>query len=275
MVVFPNCKINLGLHITGKRADGYHDLHTLFYPLPLKDVLEVISQPGPAGSPIHFTQSGIPIADSPSGNLCLRAWQLLYRDYPQLPPIQMHLHKNIPLGAGLGGGSADAAFALMLLNTKFHLGITQEKLLAYALELGSDCPFFILNKPCLATGRGELLSPVALDLSSYSWLLVHPGIHISTAEAFAQVKPGEPPRSLGDIIRQPATSWKTELFNAFEPGILRTHPVIGSIKAALYATGAVYASLTGSGSSVYGLYPKNKLPKSLGLAQSYRMSFFP
>ena len=283
MVTFPNCKINLGLHIISKRPDNYHELETVFYPLPFTDVLEVVSKepgdesPGPkvgsrepeAASSIYdeeglqFMLSGLNPEGEPANNLCIKAWHLLKRDYPQLPAIQLYLHKAIPAGAGLGGGSADGAFLLKLLNEKFHLQIPEEQLLAYALQLGSDCPFFIKNTPCLATGRGELLEPVHLNLSNYSFVLVHPGIHIPTVTAFAQLTPAPPVKPLTEIIKQPVNTWKDELKNDFEVPAGNQYPELKSIKEKLYAAGAVYASMSGSGSSFYGIFNKGVINTEL------------
>ncbi|HRO70944.1 MAG TPA: 4-(cytidine 5'-diphospho)-2-C-methyl-D-erythritol kinase [Chitinophagaceae bacterium] len=260
MVVFPNSKINLGLRIVNKRNDGYHDLDTVFYPLPFYDALEVIRNVGVNGAGIKdfdFTITGLPIEET-TDNLCQRAFQLLKNDFPDLPPVNMHLHKAIPVGAGLGGGSADASFTLTLLNSKFQLGLTTEQLLQYALKLGSDCPFFIINKPCHATGRGEFLQPVDLGLSSYKFVLINPGIHISTGEAFSGTVPAIPVRSTLEIISQPVHTWKDELMNDFEKTIFPAYPEIEKIKTSLYEQGALYASMSGTGSSVYGIFEKNR-----------------
>lgn len=248
MIVFPNCKINLGLHITRKRGDGYHDLETVFYPVPVRDALEIVK-----ADTMQFSTSGIPV---PGENLCLKAYELLKKDYPQLPPIAMHLHKKIPLGAGLGGGSADGAFTLRLLNDKFHLELSQQQLLDYALLLGSDCPFFIINQPCLATGRGEQLTPVTIDLTSYAILLVHPGIHINTGSAFSQVEPVMPPMPVDKIIQQPVNTWRGLLKNDFERPVCAQHPEMAAIKDKLYQSGALYASMSGSGSCFFGIFEK-------------------
>jgi len=191
MVVFPNCKINLGLRIIRKRNDGYHDLETVFYPIPLTDALEVIRVSG-ADTDIAFQSSGLPISGDSTNNLCVKAYQLLKKDFPQLGSVQMHLHKVIPMGAGLGGGSSDGAFALQLINDLFHLQLSKEQLIGYALQLGSDCPFFILNQPCFASGRGEKMEPVALDLSGYHFAIVNPGIHVNTGWAFSQLQLDKP-----------------------------------------------------------------------------------
>lgn len=264
MVSFPNCKINLGLRILRKRTDGYHDLSTVFYPLPFKDVLEILHSPQPA-----FTAYGIPIPGA--SNLCENAHRLLRADFPDLPTVQIHLLKNIPIGAGLGGGSADAAFTLLALNKQFHLGLDTAQLLQYAARLGSDCPFFILNTPCLGGGRGEELEPIDLDLQGYHFVLVNPGIHISTAQAFSLCIPRETGMPLKDIIRQPVQHWRDALINDFEAPVLRLHPELREIKEILYAQGASYASLTGSGSSFYGIFPKAHTPAALPLSWNYRI----
>jgi 4-diphosphocytidyl-2-C-methyl-D-erythritol kinase len=265
MRAFPNCKINLGLHVLRKRADGYHDLSTVFYPLPLTDVLELVPATQPA-----FTAYGLSIPGG-GANLCEKAWQLLKADFPTLPPVHIHLFKNIPIGAGLGGGSADGAFTLQLLNRLFGLGLDTPRLMAYAARLGSDCPFFILNTPSLGGGRGEQLEPLALDLGAYSFVLVDPGIHISTAEAFAGCTPKEDVRPLAAILRQPVAAWRDSLTNDFEPVLLRRHPKLAGIKEALYTQGALYASLTGSGSTFYGIFEKDRVPATLPLSWNYRI----
>lgn len=262
MMLFPNAKINLGLHITAKRTDGFHELETIFYPIPLKDMLEVITSPNknqPLQNQVEnitFSTSGLEIPGDPTKNLCIRAYQLIKNDFEELPPVKMHLHKNIPMGAGMGGGSADGAFALNLLNQKFQLNLTTTQLLQYAAQLGSDCPFFIVNKPCFAHGRGELMEPIALDLSNYQFVLVHPNIHVSTKWAFEQLTPSKPPVDLRGIIQQPIETWKDSLYNDFEAPIARLHPEIQVIKNVLYQNGAIYASMTGSGSTVFGIFPQ-------------------
>jgi 4-diphosphocytidyl-2-C-methyl-D-erythritol kinase len=261
MLFFPNCKINLGLRILRRRADGYHDLETIFYPLPLRDALECIRLPDTATP--QFTSYGLPIPGDPDHNLCLKAWQLLKKNHPGLPPVHLHLLKNIPIGAGLGGGSADGAWTLKALDTQFHLGLTREQLLHYAAQLGSDCPFFILNTPCLGGGRGEQLTPLTLDLGSYTFCLVDPGIHISTAQAFSLCTPAENPVPLPNLIAQPVGDWRDRLVNDFETPVFQLHPELASIKPTLYAHGALYASLTGSGSSFFGIFPKDQAPEQL------------
>ena len=260
MVLFPNCKINLGLKILRRREDGYHALETVFYPLPVKDVLEIIPSESPG-----FSASGLPIPGDPELNLCIKAIHLLKKDFPHLPSVHIYLHKHIPMGAGLGGGSSDGAAMLQLLNKCFQLEISQERLLTYAAQLGSDCPFFILNKPCLGEGRGERLDPLRLDLSSYSFVLVNPGIHIGTAWAFSRITPDAGGKPVKDIISQPLESWKTELINDFEAPVFGEYPLLRSIKEDLYAKGALYAALTGSGSSIFSIFKKG-VPASIKFA---------
>ena len=257
MISFPNCKINLGLHILEKRTDGFHELETVFYPLALQDALEIVQA---AGTAINFTITGLTIEGSWENNICVKAYHLLKKDFPALPSINMHLHKVIPTGAGLGGGSADGAFALSLLNKKFELGISEEKLMDYALQLGSDCPFFIRNKPCYARGRGEKLEEINLDLNSYKIVLVHPCIHINTAWAFSKIIPSKQKASVKEIIQKPVAKWKEELVNDFEEIVFKEQPEIRKIKENLYEQGAIYASMTGSGSSVFGIFEKGMEP---------------
>ena len=257
MIVFPNCKINLGLHILRKRADGFHDLETVFYPVALTDALEIIQAPDQQTT---LSLSGLAIDAEQEDNICVKAYRLLKKNFAQLPEVKIHLHKTIPSGAGLGGGSADGAFALLLLNQKFNLGLTEEKLIAYALQLGSDCPFFIKNKACFATGRGEHMQEIALDLASYKIALVNPRIHIATGWAFSQLKPNDKRKSLLQVIQEPVANWKTDVTNDFEPAIFLKYPEIEKIKTTLYQQGADYAAMTGTGSTVFGLFKKDKNP---------------
>lgn len=259
MIVFPNCKINLGLHILGKREDGYHNLETVFYPLHLTDVLELLPTKENSNS-FSFSQSGLTVEGSSSDNLCVKAYQLLKKDFPSLPALKLHLHKAIPMGAGLGGGSADGAFTLSLLNDKFFLQLDQKTLLQYAAALGSDGPFFIINKPCYAGGRGELLEPVPISLKGYHIVLINPGIHISTAWAFAQLTPALPENDLRKIIAAPIDTWRSDLKNDFEGPVFQAHPEIGNIKETLYQRGAIYAAMSGSGSTVFGIFREPRNP---------------
>lgn len=257
LIVYPPCKINLGLRILRRRPDQYHDLETVFVPVPVHDILELLplTESGKTTAE-SFTQSGIVIDGDPHSNLCIKAWQVLKRDIPTLPEVRIHLHKIIPTGAGLGGGSSDAAYTLRALNQLFGLGLDLQQLTAYAAELGSDCPFFMQDQSCYATGRGEILEPFQTDLSAYRLLIVHPGIHIHTGKAFQQIRPAVPENDLRKIISAPVHSWKAELINDFEGPVFGAHPEIGRIKEKMYAAGAVYASLSGSGSAVYALFPK-------------------
>jgi 4-diphosphocytidyl-2-C-methyl-D-erythritol kinase len=258
VVTFPNCKINLGLQILRKREDGFHDLETVFYPIPLTDALEVIHETDNQKQ-ISFSSSGISINGKEEDNICIKAYQLLKKDF-DLPPVKIHLHKTIPVGAGLGGGSSDGAFMLLLLNKKFALNISEEKMIEYALQLGSDCPFFIKNKACYATQRGEKLNHIQLDLSQYKIVLINPEIHINTGWAFSQIRPLENRTSILEIIQQPVEDWKGQLSNDFEEAVFQHHPAIKEIKEELYQKGAVYAAMSGSGSTVFGLFAKDNTP---------------
>jgi 4-diphosphocytidyl-2-C-methyl-D-erythritol kinase len=260
MISFPNCKINLGLHILQKRKDGFHDLETIFYPIPLRDALEIIQHPSPS-TDIDYSSSGLPVEGNTSDNICVKAYQLLKQDFPQLPAIKMHLHKVIPMGGGLGGGSADGAFTLVLLNRKFNLGLQEQQLIDYALRLGSDCPFFIKNTPCYATGRGEQLEAIDLTLSGYKFIIVNPGVHINTGWAFSQITPVLNRPSLKEVIFQPIRNWREHLKNDFEKPIIERHPLIGSCIKTLYDAGAVYAAMTGSGSTVFGIFAADSIPQ--------------
>jgi 4-diphosphocytidyl-2-C-methyl-D-erythritol kinase len=254
MVVFPNAKINLGLRITSKRADGFHNLDTVFYPLPFNDALEIIPQSTPSEKPVIFSCSGIFIPGETESNLCLKAYYLLKNKFPKLPSIQMHLHKNIPMGAGLGGGSSDGAFTLKLLNEKFKLNIPNDELLEFALTLGSDSPFFIKNIPVHATGRGEIMQPTSVDLSNKKIALVLPGIHVSTALAFKGCTISSSIETCDRITKQPIDTWKDQLINDFEQTVFPNYPALATIKEQLYDAGAIYASMTGTGSTVYGIF---------------------
>ncbi len=260
MVLFPNCKINIGLTITGKRDDGYHNMETIFYPLAIKDAVEIIEHKD-AEKDIVFSITGKEIAGNEQDNLCIKAYRLLRQDFPKLPPVKIHLHKHIPMGAGLGGGSADASAILILLNKKFSLNISKEKLLHYALQLGSDCPFFIVNKPSFATGRGEVLQPIKLNLSAYKIVLVNPRIHINTKAAFAHLNPEKFSKvsQLLNDIQKDIFEWKKYIKNDFETPVFTQHPEIENIKKMFYDIGAAYSAMSGSGSSVYGIFKKDDI----------------
>lgn len=259
MISFPNCKINLGLSITEKRPDGYHNLETVFYPVSLEDALEIRTLPD-ANQKFTLHQHGIEISGSPEDNLVVKAYLLLDKEF-HLPPIEIHLLKHIPSGAGLGGGSADAAFMLKLLNDYYHLGLSESQLEIYAATLGADCAFFIRNQPTFAEGIGNIFSPVELSLSGYQIMIVKPNVFVSTREAFSNIHPHRPEYSVKEVIKRPVGEWKETLINDFEASVFPQHPVIGEIKDELYGQGAVYASMSGSGSSVFGLFtPDTILP---------------
>lgn len=262
MLCFPNTKINLGLYVTNKRNDGYHDLETVFYPisaatvkdpyLPLRDVLEVV----PAAE-ANMQLSGLAVAGNAQDNLVWKAYELMAGEFAgRIPAFHIFLHKVIPMGAGLGGGSADGSFMLRLINDVCGLGLGNEALAAFALRLGSDCPFFIYNTPVFATGRGEVMSPVAIDLSAYSLQLVCPKVHISTAAAFATLVPRPAPFDLRDLPQLAVAEWKDKVSNDFELTVFAQHPLLVHIKQQLYAQGAIYASMSGTGSTVYAIFPK-------------------
>lgn len=270
MVVFPNCKINLGLRILNKRPDGFHNLSTVFYPVPLNESLEIIRSQDP-GKQVQFTMSGSAVEGPEENNLCIKAYHLLKKDFPSLPNIKMHLHKAIPSGAGLGGGSADGAFTVALLNRKFQLKLSQQHLIDYALQLGSDCPFFILNQPCIASGRGELMQPIPLALSGYYLVLVNPGIHVNTGWAFTELKKYQSfkqrTEDVAEIIQLPVGTWKDALVNDFEQPVFAQYPEVKAIKEKLYKLDAAYASMSGSGSTVFGLF--NKTVDSIDFPEHY------
>jgi len=274
MIQFPHCKINLGLSILGKRKDGFHDIDTVFYPVHLKDIVEITASSKGYSESIRFTHSGLTIPGDTSNNLCVKAYHLLKADFPPLPAVQMHLHKNIPMGAGLGGGSSDGTAVLQILNSLFHLQLNKKQLIQYAEKLGSDCPFFLFDQPCQASGKGEILNPIEIDLSPYTLILIHPQIHIPTPWAFQQIIPCKKEKEIAKIVQQPLSTWKQELVNDFEAPVMKAHPLIGSIKEELYAQGALYASMTGSGSSLFGLFPKGFTWATTPLTQNLRIDTF-
>ncbi len=255
MITFPNAKINIGLLITGKRQDGFHNLETIFFPVGWNDVLEVVES-----DHVQFSSSGISISGNPESNLVMKAYRLLQEEF-DLPALKIHLHKNIPFGAGLGGGSSDAAFMLKMLNKTFELNISRERMLGYAASLGSDCPFFILNEPVFATGRGEIMQPADVRLNGMFIFLVKPPVEVSTAKAFQFIIPEKPEISLPDLLNLPVEKWKDKVFNQFENSVFQQYPIIKEIKQQLYGLGAIYASMSGSGSCVFGIF--RELPVSI------------
>ncbi|MBR1949680.1 MAG: 4-(cytidine 5'-diphospho)-2-C-methyl-D-erythritol kinase [Bacteroidales bacterium] len=260
MILYPNAKINLGLSVLQKREDGFHNLETLFYPVNVHDVLEIVE-----GKELRMCQYGIEYPGDPMDNLCIKAYRALAADF-DIPPVEIHLFKKVPVGAGLGGGSSDAAFTLRALNEMFSLELSDEKLAAYAATLGSDCPFFVYNRPMLGTGRGEILEPVEVPaLEGYEIKLVYPPYFVSTAAAYGGIIPRSrwpemgweaDSRSVMDILSQPVETWKNSLVNDFEKTVFAKIPELAAYKEELYAQGAVYASMSGSGSAFFGIFRK-------------------
>jgi 4-diphosphocytidyl-2-C-methyl-D-erythritol kinase len=250
MISFPNCKLNLGLHITEKRTDGFHNIESVFLPIALYDVLEFVES-----DELCFHLHGMKVPGHDTDNIVLKAYHLIKSIFPHLPPLQIHLLKNIPTGAGLGGGSADGSFMLSMLNHAYSLGLEKKQLIEMALKLGSDCPFFVENKPCFAYGRGEHLQPFDLALNEYSIYLVKPELHVNTGWAFSKIKPQIPVMSCKQIVENyPIDEWKNYLKNDFEEPIFALYPELNFIKNRLYDYGASYASMSGSGSTLYGIF---------------------
>ena len=284
MIAFPNAKINIGLNVVAKRSDGYHDIETVFYPVLLQDALEIsLMRPldpallrkrlesgllvQPDDVFLHYRilpkKENIPCCSlemtgnefpfSAADNLVVKAYLMLQQDF-DLPSIDIKLHKHIPSGAGLGGGSSDCAFMITLLNRRFNLRMRESMMERYAARLGSDCAFFISNTPSIATGRGEILNPISLTLKGYTILLVKPDVAVSTAEAYAGVTPHKPAVSLAEAVMRPVSEWKDCVFNDFEPSVFKKYPLLADIKQRLYDLGAEYAAMTGSGSTIYGIF---------------------
>lgn len=258
MITFPIAKINLGLNIVEKRPDGYHNLETVFYPVPIKDALEIypMHKDFPSDVDCDLKISNINIECNEQNNLVVRAYTLLKNEGYTLPRIHAHLYKNIPTQAGMGGGSSDCAFMLRLLNEQFNLNISDNELIRLSAQLGADCPFFILSKPAYAEGIGERLVPINLDLSGYYIAIVRPDIPVSTKEAFSLISPKPTLKKCNDIVKQPIETWREELINDFEKSVFALHPELAEIKNKLYDLGAKYASMSGSGSSIYGIFDK-------------------
>ncbi len=260
MITFPNAKINLGLNIIAKRSDGYHNLETVFYPVSLEEALEVNKSENNS-TPFALHTSGLPVEGDPAQNLVAKAFQLLAKRF-DLPPIDVYLYKKIPTGAGLGGGSSDAAFMLKLLNDEFELKLTTEELEEYAAQLGADCAFFIRNHPTFAEGIGNIFSSVKVSLQGYGIVIVKPDIFVSTREAFSLITPAKPEISLKENIYRAPEEWKKHITNDFERSVFKLYPAIAEIKDKLYDHGAIYASMSGSGAAVYGLFtPETEIPK--------------
>lgn len=256
MIVFPNAKINIGLNIVEKRPDGYHNIESVFYPVNWKDALELIIDKNAEKGNITFSTSGLFIPGSASENLCVKAYHIIRSDF-DLPAIKIHLHKNIPMGAGLGGGSSDAAFFIKAINELCELNLACDKMNYYARQIGSDCSFFITNKPAYATQKGDVLETIHLNLSGKFIVIVHPGIHVSTAQAYAKVKPQKAQYNLKDVLlNEPIENWKEKVINDFEESVFEQYSEIKNIKNIMYEKGAIYASMSGSGSAVYGIFNK-------------------
>lgn len=273
MIVFPHCKINLGLHILHKRADGFHNLETVFYPIQLCDALEITEGNSDQTEPVKIILEGLPVKGELNQNLIYKAYQLIAKDY-LIKPATFCLFKNIPMGAGLGGGSSDGAFAIHLINEYFELQIPLEKQLHYAAQLGSDCAFFLYKQACLASGRGEVLQAISLNLKGYWIALITPPIHINTAEAFSQIKPRDTWAKYEDIsipslLDQPIETWKEKLVNDFEMSLFPRYPELEKIKNSLYEYGAIYSAMSGSGSTLFGIF-ENKP----SLAKEFKNCFY-
>lgn len=264
MVVFPNCKINLGLHVLKKRPDNYHDIETVFYPIGWKDILEITENNGESEA-FTMSHSGIKIEGGFQSNLIYKAWKIM-SEKKHVVPVMVHLHKNIPMGAGLGGGSSDAANFINVFNQKFNLAFTQQEKTQIAGELGSDCAFFLNNKPVHATEKGDKFEPADIDLSAYYILIVYPGIHSDTKGAYDGLIPRAPEIGLLELLKDHNfENWKKNLLNDFEPSIFKKYPEIAELKKQLYHSGAAYASMSGSGSSVFAIFtqePKITFPKN-------------
>lgn len=268
MIAFPPAKINLGLSIISKRSDGYHNLESVFYPVPLCDVLEMVVDPSLGPNALHVTYSGLPIPGDTQSNLIVKAHAILSA-HQTLPGIRAQLHKVIPMGGGLGGGSSNGTWALRLMNDLCAIHLDEQTLLEFAAQLGSDCPFFMFDRACKVEGRGERIEPLDLNLAAWHWLIVNPGIHSSTAEAFAGVKPQMPRYRVFDCIAQPVETWKGRLVNDFEAGLGEKYPAIAQGISKLYDAGAVYAAMTGSGATFYGLF--REAPPQISFPESHRV----
>jgi len=253
MLCFPNAKINLGLNITERRPDWFHNIETVFYPIPLSDILEIIRSENPSGPKSELIITGKDIPGGKESNLCTKAYELLDKDF-DLPPVKIYLHKIFPMGAGLGGGSSDGAYTLTLLNKQFELGLSTIQLAEYAAQLGSDCAFFIENKPAYGTEKGNVLKKLLINLAGNYLVLVKPSVFVGTAEAYAGVQPTKPEIPVNQLISLPLKQWKNQIVNDFEKSLFKKHPEIEAIKDSLYKQGAAYASMTGSGSAVFGIF---------------------
>ena len=256
MIIFPIAKINLGLNVVERRPDGYHNLETVFFPVHLKDALEVqvMDEAFPSAHDCDLKVTNIDIEGDEQSNLVVKAYNLLKCDFPQIPRVHAHLYKAIPTQAGLGGGSSDSAAMLLLLNEMCGLGLSRQQLIGYAAKLGADCPIFVLNSPAYAEGIGERLQPIELSLKGYYLVVVRPNIPVPTKEAFSRIVPHKPAKNCLDVVRQPIETWREELVNDFEESVFALHPEIGAVKQQLYEMGAIYAAMSGSGSALFGIF---------------------
>ena len=256
MITFPVAKINLGLNVVEKRADGYHNLQTVFYPVPIMDALEIVpmSDGFPSDVDCDLKVTNITIEGDEQRNLVVRAYHLLKADYPELPRVHAHLWKGIPTQAGMGGGSSDCGYMIRLLNETFDMGLSSEQMQQYAARLGADCAFFIESSACYAEGIGERLQPIDLDLSGWHIGVVRPDIPVPTKEAFSRIHPHYPALNCRDGVKQPVETWRDRLTNDFEESVFALHPEIGAVKEQLYKMGATYAAMSGSGSALFGLF---------------------
>lgn len=256
MITFPVAKINLGLNVVEKRADGYHNLQTVFYPVPIMDALEIVpmSDGFPSDVDCDLKVTNITIEGDEQRNLVVRAYHLLKADYPELPRVHAHLWKGIPTQAGMGGGSSDCGYMIRLLNETFDMGLSSEQMQQYAARLGADCAFFIESSACYAEGIGERLQPIDLDLSGWHIGVVRPDIPVPTKEAFSRINPHYPALNCRDVVKQPVETWRDRLTNDFEESVFALHPEIGAVKEQLYKMGATYAAMSGSGSALFGLF---------------------
>ena len=264
MITFPLAKINLGLNVVEKRPDGYHNLQTVFYPVPIKDALEVqrMDEGFPSEVDCDLKVTNLAIEGDEQRNLVVRAYKLLKEDFPTLPRIHTHLWKGIPTQAGMGGGSSDCAYMITLLNKLFNLELSDEQMIGYAARLGADCAFFIKSTPCYAEGIGERMQPIALDLKGWYIGVVRPDIPVPTKEAFSRIRPHYPEKCCKDVVTKPVETWREALTNDFEESVFALHPEIGTVKEKLYKTGATYAAMSGSGSALFGLFKEK--PDHLG-----------
>jgi len=258
MISFPNCKINLGLKIIERRSDGFHNIESIFYPVNLTDVLEIIKSKDGIFS---FQTGGIKVPGKNDDNLCKKAYEILCNDFP-ISPVKIFLYKKIPIGAGLGGGSSDAAHTILLLNKLFNLKLSLKKMENYARLLGSDCAFFIKNQPIFAYNKGDEFGEIKINLKNYFYAIVKPEIHINTSDAYSGIKPKLSKKTIIEITKSPIEIWKDKLTNDFEKTVFKQFPEINAIKTKLYQIGAIYSAMSGSGSAVYGIFDKKPDIKS-------------